>query len=818
MASYPLVVWILAISLAILFSGGSRRAQAITYTTDWMGNTFSGTNGSHVPDGIDAIAVTPGGTIYSNCWYDEAGGEVSVFNSTPAWVSFNAYLHGFSRSGGQAIAVNGTYVYVAMTQGESGNNPITSGSGEGNPLVNGNNLPEYPVNNTGSPNYTPITGNTWDGIRRFTLAGGLTAISTYGYSSDETMIIVSTTENDSQLGTSKNPDGASIGTSSPVLGLAANSSYVWASDFANNKIHVYNASTMAPVATWTGIPNPGKMALDSNTGILWVVENCDNNTSSSVVGFDATITATATPKGGSVACGTGNKVLAPNALAVDSSDRLLIADNGVFPDTMSDGRTAPYVLYPKPDIARVVVYTTTGANPAYTYTFGESVFSESTPGKVFPTCFHGITGLGFDSSGGFYVSCTGDPHDTGTGTYIRKFSSDVTSASQSWQIVGLQFIAGGSLDPANLDQFYSSYSAYSMNWSNSPASGTGTGTVATWNMDTFDPGLYPTDKTTSDVSTDWLIPGNAGDNDPLSENHPMVFEVRDIGGKPFLFTDALAMGDLLGVMRMNGDVAVPAVLFGYNRNGWPTDVTKTQYYYWNDTNGDGCMQAGEFTAGPATTDNPLSITLCGKWIDDNANIWTIDRVTSGTGLGEIIEMTLASTPLNSYGVPQYNFTTPIDKWVAGSNNVTTDTDWVGLVELAYLPSVDTMILAGNTSIHTAGATNNYDVIRAYPNWSTASTTNKIGHTWEADGTSWKGLYAIGSYVFASTSVNNVNTVSIYALTGGALTGTLTPSGISPTGLNDEDNPINVRVLSDGSYVVFQENDLTNNNTIYRWHP
>jgi hypothetical protein len=274
------------------------------------------------------------------------------------------------------------------------------------------------------------------------------------------------------------------------------------------------------------------------------------------------------------------------------------------------------------------------------------------------------------------------------------------------------------------------------------------------------------------------------------------------------------MGNILGVMRMNGDVAVPACVFGYDRNGWPADATRGKAYMWSDANGDGCMQASEFILNSVA----IPISLCGKWIDDNANIWTTNRVTSGTALGEVTEVTLASTPLNAYGVPQYNMTTPQNTWVAGTNNVTTDTDWTGIVQLAYLPASDTMVLTGNTTTHTSGATNTYDVVRAYPHWSTATTTNKIGHAWEADGTAWRGLYAIGSYVFASAGVNNVNAISAYALSNGAFAGTFTPVGVSPTGLNDEDNPINVRVLPDGSYVIFQENDLTNNNTIYRWMP
>jgi hypothetical protein len=275
------------------------------------------------------------------------------------------------------------------------------------------------------------------------------------------------------------------------------------------------------------------------------------------------------------------------------------------------------------------------------------------------------------------------------------------------------------------------------------------------------------------------------------------------------------MGNMLGVMRMNGNVAVPAVLLGYDRGGWPADATKGKVFTWTDANGDGCMQASEFIINST----PIAdMTLCGKWVDDNANIWTCVRLTGGSGLGEINEVKLQSTPLNSYGVPQYNMSSPVNTWVAGTSNQTNDTDWLGLVEVAYLPATDTMIVAGNTSSHNSGATNVFEVVRAYDNWSTASTTNKVSHAWEADGTSWKGLYAAGTYVFASQGVNNVNAISVYALGAGTYQGQFTPNGVSPTGLNDEDNPINVRVLSDGTYAVFQENDLTNNLTFYRWTP
>jgi Ricin-type beta-trefoil lectin domain-like len=788
-------------------------ADAVAYSTDWMGNSFSGTNNAHLPNGIEAIAVLPNGTTYMNSWWDEAGGEVSAFTTAPAWMNINGFLHGFGRAGGYAIAANSTYIYVACSQGENGNNPIKTGTSAGQPFVNGNGLANFPVNNTGAPNYTTVTGNYWDCIRRYTLAGGVSAIPTYGYSSDRSMIIVSTTENDSQIGTGSNPDGASIGSSGPIMGLAANDTYVFASDTVNNKIHIYNASTMAPVATWNNIPSPGRMTLDTVSGILWVVQNHNNNASSSIVGYNSTSVSSPILKGGSIACGTGQQIRAPYALAVDSAHRLVVADNGLFPDTITNVEVAPFQLYLNPDVSKLVVYTTGGANPVYSSTFGSSVFSGSTPGRVTPLGFHGITGIGFDSAGNFYVSCKGDPHDVGSGTYLRKFNTASATATQTWQITGLQFVGGGSLDRANLNQFYSSYSGYSMNWANSPLTGTGNGTVATWNMDLFNPGLYPTDKGTADLTSDWLVPGS-NNNAPIDETHAMVFEVRSISGKPFLFTDAMNMGNVFGVMRMNGNVAVPAVLFGYNHAGWPKATIQGKKYVWVDNNGDGCMQTSEFTTDP----NPFPIVLCGKWVDETGNLWTVNRFSGSNNVGQITEVPLAATPLNAYGVPQYNISTPINKFAAGTNNVTTDTDWVSLVELAYLPSSDTMILAGNTTTHNSGTTNNFNVVRSYPNWSTATTSHKIGHAWEADGTSWKGLYAIGDYVFASEPVNNVNAISTYSLSTGALAEKFVPVGVSPTGLNDEDNPINVRVLPDGTYVIFQENDLTNNLTFYRWSP
>lgn len=812
----------LALAVVCLrLSATSVRAGTFTYSTDWLGNTFSaaGTN-AHVTDAIQAMAVAPNGTIFTDSYWDEAGGEASIFGAATGgtaakWTGLMSDLHGWGRSGGEAVATNGTYVYVAMSQAEISDNPAKSGTQAGQPVVNGNNLPQYPVNNSGAPSYLAVTGNTWDCVRRYTLAGAPAPIATYGYGWDKSFTLVSTTESDSQISATANPDGASIGTSSPVMGIAANGSYVFVSDYPNNKIHVYNASTMAPVATWTSIPGPGRLALDGNTGILWVVENTNNNAASSIVGYDAAVTGTPTAKGGSIACGTGHTVGAANALAVDSSSRLLVADNGVFPDTLSQLTAAPYVLYPTPAVARIAVYTTSATSaPVYSYAIGQSVFSGSTPGKVTPLGFQALTGLGVDSTGSLYVSCTGDPHDTGTGAYIRKFASDAASPAQTWQAIGLQFVEGGALDPANLNQYYSTYSGYSMNWANSPATGTGTGTVATWNMTTFNPGAYPTDATTTDVTSDWLIPGASGNNPPVDEYHPMAFEVRDIGGKPFIFTDGEQMGNIFGVMRLNGNVAVPACIFGYNRGGWPSDVPKGKAYFWKDANGDGCMQAGEFTVNI----NPLGVTLDGKWVDENANLWAVARVTTGTGAGQVVEVTLASPALDSHGVPQYNATTPVVVSAMGTGNVTADTDWTGLVELAYLPASDTMILAGNTTTHTSGATNFYDVIRAYPHWSTATTGNKVAHAWEADGTSWKGLYAIGAYVFASGTVNNVNAVNVYTLSGGVLTGTFTPQGVATTGTNDEDNPINVRILPDGSYAVFQENDLTNAVTMYRWVP
>ena len=80
------------------------------------------------------------------------------------------------------------------------------------------------------------------------------------------------------------------------------------------------------------------------------------------------------------------------------------------------------------------------------------------------------------------------------------------------------------LATANLNQFYSSYSGYSMNWANNPLTGTGTGVAATWNMDLFNPGLYPSSLTTTDLTR--AVPA-------LTATDQGIFQVRGIGTQGF---------------------------------------------------------------------------------------------------------------------------------------------------------------------------------------------------------------------------------------------------------------------------------------------
>jgi len=88
--------------------------------TSWLGNSDhggapGGASSEWVQQNVRGIAVRPDGTIFATSVYDEGGREVGVYRDGRV-VGQLAETHGFGRTGGSAIALEGQDVLVAVAQ------------------------------------------------------------------------------------------------------------------------------------------------------------------------------------------------------------------------------------------------------------------------------------------------------------------------------------------------------------------------------------------------------------------------------------------------------------------------------------------------------------------------------------------------------------------------------------------------------------------------------------------------------------------------------------------------------------------------------
>ena len=84
--------------------------------TSWIGNTFGFGDGTWTQINITAIAVSPDGKVYTNAPWDESGAEASTYQNGKM-LGFAGGTHGWGAGGGNAIAVNQHYVFMAVALG-----------------------------------------------------------------------------------------------------------------------------------------------------------------------------------------------------------------------------------------------------------------------------------------------------------------------------------------------------------------------------------------------------------------------------------------------------------------------------------------------------------------------------------------------------------------------------------------------------------------------------------------------------------------------------------------------------------------------------
>ncbi|TDN70083.1 hypothetical protein B0G77_3532 [Paraburkholderia sp. BL10I2N1] len=382
---------------------------ALNAKTSWIGNTFGYGDGTWTQINITAIAVAPDGKVYTNAPWDESGAEASVYQNG-RMLGFAGGTHGWGNGGGNAVAVNRKYVFLAVAVGN-----------ERGHLV--------------SPGIWPEKGKQWYGISRREIADPKRSVpfQPSANATDQRAWLAAGFLRVNEVPT---------GTTADITGLAASDSTLYASNATHDRVEVYDAESMVQKTTWA-VHEPGRIALAPD-GTLWVLTDTLGERAPGIAHYTA----------------TGQRLndelplpadTVPVDLAVDGQGRVLVADNGppqqVLFFSRSNGR-----------------YVASGA-------LGErgGIFS-GVPGRPGPQRFNGLTAVGVDARGNVYVSTNGigprfAPIGAGLGATLESYAPD---GHQTWQLQGLLFVDGAWMDPSRPDSVYTGNKRFDLDLSKPP--------------------------------------------------------------------------------------------------------------------------------------------------------------------------------------------------------------------------------------------------------------------------------------------------------------------------------------------------------------
>jgi hypothetical protein len=261
-----LLLGLLASTLVACYATNGAASET-SYRTAWIGNTFGG-GSKWVQIRIDAMSVSPDGTVYTNSDWDEAGRQAGIYKDGDI-AGMAIDLHGWGKGGGLAVTANSKYLFVGMIQGNEGGG------------LTGR---DYPPK-----------GTDWYCLRRYHLNGKPAPFS--GKFGDGSMLIVSE--------------------SSQITGLASTDNELYASDPATNRIRVYDPETMSQLRDWS-FDRPRQIAVDKS-GNLWIIQAAYGSNPPKILHYSKT---------GKQLPEQIVNVVDPTALAVDNQGRLLVAENG----------------------------------------------------------------------------------------------------------------------------------------------------------------------------------------------------------------------------------------------------------------------------------------------------------------------------------------------------------------------------------------------------------------------------------------------------------------------------------------------------------
>lgn len=333
----------------------SSQGQSLTYSTSWIGNTFGGSPApgqthKHVALAADALFVTPGGTCYTNTYWDENGSEVAIYENGDTLGSAG-HTHGWGYNGGTEVTANRKYLFFEQTVGS-----------EDGGLVNADTW--------------PAKNKVWYGISRRKRNGSPAPFPSGKGGAGDTL-------RQNFLLVAAGAEGSGAG----VTGLACDEKRLYVANAAASRLEVYDTETMARVGGWP-MARPGRIALAPD-GSIWIVQRGDTAHHTQILH----VAQTGLPLPQIV-----SDAALPTALCLDHQGRLLVTN---------DGPAQQVRIYDVHGTHPRLV----GTLGVFGGIFGGS---GKQIGLAGPQRFNHLTGVGSDVAGNVYVASSGSVAGGGT--------------------------------------------------------------------------------------------------------------------------------------------------------------------------------------------------------------------------------------------------------------------------------------------------------------------------------------------------------------------------------------------------------------------
>ncbi|MGA2255194.1 MAG: alpha-L-fucosidase, partial [Thermoguttaceae bacterium] len=274
----------------------------------------------------------------------------------------------------------------------------------------------------------------------------------------------------------------------------------------------------------------------------------------------------------------------PTALAVANDGQLMVADS-------LTGPRQQVLFYDISDLD----------HPRLTKAFGEyGGIASGTPGKVTPTKFWGIRGIGVDAQDNVYVAMSE------MGTVLRKLTPE---GELVWELYGHFFVDVACADPlTDGKDVWAIQEHYAMDYTQPAAK------QAKWVGYSLDRHKYPNDP------RGLMFVKQQGEHGLTS---PQIVYLK---GKRFMFVGGMFASNFINIFRYDrdghGEIAIPSGLIMqwgnhlYNTDRqWPPHRPKGKPFIWRDINGDGDYQPDEYMPN---TDRVKPGPFC---VDKLGNIW-----------------------------------------------------------------------------------------------------------------------------------------------------------------------------------------------------